>query len=321
MRYRSQNKNLTSDALSEARDLLDLGIKKCTACGALKAVTLFQSAKLGLGGLASECKDCAADRQRKHRFAKKLFDVVFSVNRAILKRQMANTHVCWLVDKAAHVAASHLSDEYGLLSVADAHKFGSIFKNNLPEKTQAIEEKARMTRERRELQAAERANAREKKAAEKEAMRVATKAHNAQIFKTKVVTDAQKDAVVYEKLRCHLKGKRRKLKITDFSFTKANFACLTGYSVTELREYMEQQIPVGKSWIDVFSGELHLEHILPASAFDLTTLVGIRACYALSNLTWLDGVANSVKGVHVDRDTIRHFRDDPESARLFGLVE
>jgi 5-methylcytosine-specific restriction endonuclease McrA len=96
---------------------------------------------------------------------------------------------------------------------------------------------------------------------------------------------------------------------------------MTGYTSSQLRTHLSEQMPDGKTWADVVSCQLHIEHIMPAAAFDLTTTGSIRRCYALSNLTLLCANKNASKGATTDKATVRHFRADPELARLFGLVE
>jgi hypothetical protein len=59
---------------------------------------------------------------------------------------------------------------------------------------------------------------------------------------------------------------------------------LVGYSSSELHAHIERQFTRGMTWEKFLSGEIHIDHIIPKSTFDLDTLDELRACYALSNL-------------------------------------
>ena len=321
MRNSSQNANLTSEALAETKMLVDMGIKRCTTCNELKSLDLFPKASKGVGGVGSRCKVCTSAQEKAIRAEKVETDLIFRVTKAILKRQRHGTHICWLVDHAAHKSAAHLLGEYGLMNATDAHAFGSVFMNNLPEKIRKLEDKARKATEARLARSAKT----EKSAADRQAKRDLKKTikrlGNIGGLSAEYLTDAEIEKMVYLRLQYHLKNKRRRLKVTDYSFTRKNFTGITGYSIKALREHLHSRIPDGKSWTDVFYSELIIEHIIPSAAFDLTTLAGLRNCYALSNLTLIPAIDNAVKGGTVDRDTVAYFREDPESARLFGLVE
>lgn len=59
---------------------------------------------------------------------------------------------------------------------------------------------------------------------------------------------------------------------------------LVGYSASTLRRHLERQFTRGMTWEKFLSGEIHIDHIVPKSTFDLDSLKELRACYALSNL-------------------------------------
>lgn len=317
MRHPPTSKNLTKGAIAGARTNLSCGVKTCTTCGVVQSVDEFHAARAGIGAVASVCKECTRKYDKERRTRKAETDVVFRVNKAILKRQEYGTDTCLLSEKSAYMAAAHLMDEFGLMTVEDGHTFRSIFKANLPDKLKQTEARVGELAKRREARAelaAEKAEIRAAiKAAEKEERRL-----NA---RTLDLTEENLNTLIYRRLQHHLKNKRRKLKATDFSFTKVNFTSITGYTPGELRIHLSKHIPDGKTWADVVSGALHIEHITPSAAFDLTTLFGVRSCYAMSNLTLLTAEENNKKAWSSDKGTVVHFRSDPELARLFGLTE
>jgi hypothetical protein len=304
--------NLTASAIASAKAKASCGVKSCTACGVRKELSDFPNAKLGIGGKSSWCKICTKQYARE-RQAEKFSDTIFRVNKAILKRQEFGSETCLLSDEIAYRAAAHLLDEFGLMDKVAGAKFRSLFSANRPEKLKKVSERA--------THLASAAVARSEKRLLQAATKVAEKAAKRGHARTMELTASNLDKLVYERLRLHLKKQRRTYRSTSFSFTVANFAHITGYRPSELRSHLHEKMPVGKTWADVVAGSLHIEHVIPAAAFDLTTVGGVRRCYALANLTLLPATENAVKGATQDKQLIAHFRGDIELARLFGLAE
>jgi hypothetical protein len=59
---------------------------------------------------------------------------------------------------------------------------------------------------------------------------------------------------------------------------------VVGYSAQDLRSHLERQFTRGMSWERLQAGDIHIDHIVPKSTFDLDTLEDVRACFALTNL-------------------------------------
>lgn len=61
---------------------------------------------------------------------------------------------------------------------------------------------------------------------------------------------------------------------------------LLGYTARELMAHLERQFTRGMSWQKFMAGEIHIDHIVPAAAFECVAggLQEFRACWALSNL-------------------------------------
>lgn len=320
MRHTTTKNARTADAIAAARMDALVGLKTCTTCRKEKALSAFPAASKGLGGVGCWCKVCTSEYDKKQRVEKRHIrhSTLSRVNKAVLKRQTHGTDVCLLVDAPAYRAAAHLLDEHGLLSIENGHTFKTIFSANKPEKLQKIVEIATLLAAKREIRRAETKARQDARLA----ARIAEKLTNAcGQPRTLELTDANLDELVYQRLRSHLKKCRRVRRSTEFAFTKANFTALTGYTVRELRQHLAKRMPDGQTWADVVSGALHIEHVTPSAAFDLSTPSGVRNCYALSNLTLLCAIENSKKGHCEDKATVAHFRQNPELASLFGLAE
>lgn len=61
---------------------------------------------------------------------------------------------------------------------------------------------------------------------------------------------------------------------------------ILGYGVDELRQHLERQFTKGMNWEEFMAGRIHIDHIVPVSAFAITSdLCGeFKACWSLSNL-------------------------------------
>ena len=61
---------------------------------------------------------------------------------------------------------------------------------------------------------------------------------------------------------------------------------LVGYSVKELKERLESQFTEGMNWEKFLNGEIHIDHIIPKSAFNFTKPehIGFQRAWALENL-------------------------------------
>ena len=69
-----------------------------------------------------------------------------------------------------------------------------------------------------------------------------------------------------------------------------------GYTMAELREHLERQFANGMDWAAFSRGEIHIDHIVPVSAFDLSSDDGVRACWAMDNIQPLWAADNMRKG-------------------------
>lgn len=70
---------------------------------------------------------------------------------------------------------------------------------------------------------------------------------------------------------------------------------LLGYTLSDLRRHIERQFVDNMSWACWSRYGWHIDHILPRKYFDLTTIEGVRAYWALPNLRPLWAGANLKK--------------------------
>lgn len=70
----------------------------------------------------------------------------------------------------------------------------------------------------------------------------------------------------------------------------------TGYKVAELKKHLEKQFTKGMSWKKFMEGEIHIDHIIPLSAFDRTNEDEVKAAWQLSNLRPMWATDNREKG-------------------------
>lgn len=73
-----------------------------------------------------------------------------------------------------------------------------------------------------------------------------------------------------------------------------------GYSVADLKAHLERQFGRGMDWSAFFAGKIHIDHIVPLSQFDTSTLEDFQAAWALSNLRPMWARENIAKGARRD---------------------
>ena len=69
-----------------------------------------------------------------------------------------------------------------------------------------------------------------------------------------------------------------------------------GFSIAELIRHLERLFESDMSWASFLRGEIHIDHRLPLSSFDLTNDGDLRAAWALTNLQPMWASENISKG-------------------------
>lgn len=132
----------------------------------------------------------------------------------------------------------------------------------------------------------------------------------------KRLTEAEKFSLRYrldeefairQRLRQQIRKKSRRAGIGD-SMRNAiktggrskKVESLLGYSISELANHLERQFTKGMNWDRFKSGDIHIDHIIPQSSFDLTNDDEWRKCWCLSNLRPLWARDNIAKSNNVE---------------------
>jgi len=72
---------------------------------------------------------------------------------------------------------------------------------------------------------------------------------------------------------------------------------LVGYKLIDLIKHLKFTIPEGYSWNDFLQGKLHIDHIIPISAFNYNKPehIDFKRCWSLDNLRLLPSKENFIK--------------------------
>jgi len=78
---------------------------------------------------------------------------------------------------------------------------------------------------------------------------------------------------------------------------------LVGYTLSDLIRRLDKTMPVGYTWQDYLQGKLHIDYIIPISAFNFTRPehIDFKRCWALNNLRLLPARENIKKGAKLKR--------------------
>lgn len=80
---------------------------------------------------------------------------------------------------------------------------------------------------------------------------------------------------------------------------------LVGCTTAELKKYIESLFADGMTWKDVFSGQIHIDHIVPCCAFDLSVESEMKRAFHFSNLRPLWKAENLKKAAQDRRMSIK----------------
>lgn len=78
------------------------------------------------------------------------------------------------------------------------------------------------------------------------------------------------------------------------------WAQILGYTMAELVAHLRRTLPKGAKWEQFLAGDLHIDHITPRAAFDLTNADEVRACWSLGNLRLLEADKNRAKAARIE---------------------
>ncbi len=90
---------------------------------------------------------------------------------------------------------------------------------------------------------------------------------------------------------------RNTLKERGISKNTASWPTILGYSLDELEPHLRATLPEGYDWNDYLDGTLQLDHIVPVSAHNFTSIddIDFQRCWALTNLRLISKEENHRK--------------------------
>lgn len=258
-------------------------MKTCRNCGESKLLAAFFRDRSKSDGHAAHCSACKAAKQReKYRTDEAYRERVKATTRRNVPRPGTPERQAWLDATRAYHAAKKA--EY-------RRKAGS---RSLAEIAADRAEKAALKAKRLSMQP---------HSAHVTAWR---KARPAAVFVHRYRNDAEFNA--RQKMRARL----RKLATKDSDIARLmavnlkagrfgnGWAQILGYTMAELVAHLQRTLPKGARWEQFLAGELHIDHITPRAAFDLTDLDEVRACWSLGNLRLLRAKDNLAKAARVE---------------------
>jgi 5-methylcytosine-specific restriction endonuclease McrA len=85
--------------------------------------------------------------------------------------------------------------------------------------------------------------------------------------------------------------------------SKESWRDAVGYSTSELKKHLERRFLPGMTWDNYGRGGWHIDHIIPVSAFNFTSVddIDFKRCWALKNLRPLWEHDNLSKGARLER--------------------
>lgn len=102
-----------------------------------------------------------------------------------------------------------------------------------------------------------------------------------------------------------LKNRVRVLMYSSLRQTKngRKWQDLVGYSIEDLRLYIEKQFYDGMNWERFLAGEIHIDHKIPVSVFNFSSPdhIDFKRCWSLKNLRPMWALENISKGAKLDR--------------------
>ena len=252
-------------------------LKACKKCGDEKPLEAFPKCKEARDGRAGSCTSCKTGADRARGLTPRQ------------KQLMAERSRRWKAANADKWAAQKLVQNERRRRRDGCRRMADI----------AAEAAARDT-ERRSICDARRAEQRAKP------------------WNAPALTDAERWRIRYrtdteyqisERVRAQLRKERRGeryMKLARAALRSEGksptFERVVGYSISALRAHIERQFTRRMNWVAFCKGRIHIDHILPISSFDVGTVDGFRAAWALTNLrpSWArDNIAKASRRTHL----------------------
>jgi hypothetical protein len=284
-----------------------IGEKRCTICGATKSFKEFpmkRREKSGSQRYDSRCRQCRSKRVRSPE-GRELRRNYYRANREMIKRLVRESYLrhqgARLAQKAQYRALNGegIKEAKQIAYCVDLKRSRQKIRESYARHADRRRADRRLyCREYPELVRQSNARATEKRRASgklREAQRryyVANKARLLAYEREYRRTNANRN------VSCRLRGYLRKC-VTNGKKT-ARTEQLLGCSFAGFVTHLERQFIPPMSWAAFLRGEIHIDHIVPCSRFDLSEPQQQRACFHYSNLQPLWASDNVRKGKRLD---------------------
>jgi len=294
--------------------------KICTKCGREKDLSEFHLSKQGVHGRASHCKECKStlspEKKEFNKVKKELALIglktcsVCGLNKpidikgwsgatcpqchAIKSKEYNNSHREERIayDKKRNSNRKEYLKEKSKLYYENnrdkVRDIGKRWREKNPEKSNAIYSRYRKTEKRR-------------KAGREWARRNREKSY--EYRNDKYNNDTQYNLNVKIRRRIFQSLKQRRVSKSDKTIK------LLGCSMQFFDEYIKGLFHDGMTSDDLLNGKIHIDHIIPVRAFDLTDTIQQRACFYFKNLYPLWDKDNLTKSGNYNIDDFNAYMD------------
>lgn len=270
--------------------------KTCTKCGEVKQATaeFFRKQERGLYGVRSQCRVCEAAYNK----AKKKSH--YHAN-AEAERAKSAAYRAANPEKVKEASKRRYEQNRELLLARRAAYYAANREDIVERRRLQYAENAERERQiQRERRAADpervRQRDREYRQANLERIRAQERITGLNKFYRRYKKDigytlkVRTSALVRASLKAGSKSKRTQE--------------LLGYSTEDLKAHLEAQFTKGMTWEAFMAGEIHIDHIVPVSAFSITSedCEEFRQCWCLSNLrpVWAkDNLSKGARQTHL----------------------
>ena len=282
--------------------------KRCTICGTIKRFEEFpikRRVKTGSQRYDSRCRDCRSEtarspqgRQRRRNY--------YRANAELIKRLVRESYLrhqgVRLAQKAQYRAANR-----DRIQESKRTAYRADFKRSRQRIREPYARHAQQRRLDRRVYCLEHPKlVRESNARAREKRRALGKLQDAQ---RKYYAANKARLMAYEReyrrtnnnrnVSCRLRGYLRKTVMNGKKAPRTEQ--LLGCSFSEFVTYLEQRFVPPMNWAAFLRGEIHIDHIIPCSRFDLSKPEQQRVCFHYSNLQPLWASDNLRKGQRLNR--------------------
>lgn len=248
----------------------DMSTKKCTKCGEEKELGEFYKRTGCVDGVVGACKSCVKLRTSEYH---KLHPEI--ARKASLKHRKEHP---FTEDQRLHVKEYQKKYREEHAEERKREK-AERYRNNCDD---VKEKSAKYRKERPETRRAYYAKNKE----------ILNK-YNSAYTKERYHKDIE------YKLRCNLHSRLGTAVRRQASNKNRKTLELIGCNITELRGYLASKFSAGMTWEKFMLGEIHVDHIIPCVAFDLTDPEQQKKCFHFTNLQPLWATDNLKKGAKI----------------------